>query len=172
VSRWVRILGIDPGSRRTGYGVIDSDGQQSRYVASGVINAQQLARSGAPAARLRVIFAGVSELLDTYAPQEMAVERVFVARNPDSALKLGQARAAAICASFALDMAVSDYAPREVKLAVVGKGGASKAQVQHMVGVLLTLRENLPEDAADALGVALCHAHSRAAQARLAEARA
>jgi len=166
----VRILGIDPGSRRTGYGIIDSDGQQSRHVASGVLQVQRLARSDAAAERLRVIFAGIGEVMHTYAPQEMAVERVFVARNPDSALKLGQARAAAICASFAADVVVADYAAREVKLAVVGKGGASKDQVQHMVAVLLNLRESLQEDAADALGVALCHAHSRAAQVRLAEA--
>jgi crossover junction endodeoxyribonuclease RuvC len=170
VSQWVRILGIDPGSRRTGYGLIDTDGQQSRYIASGVLQVQRLARSDAPAERLRAIFAGVSELVQTYAPHEMAVERVFVARNPDSALKLGQARAAAICATFATDIAVADYAAREVKLAIVGKGAASKDQVQHMVGVLLCLRETLPEDAADALGIALCHAHSRAARARLAEA--
>ncbi|MEE4185107.1 MAG: crossover junction endodeoxyribonuclease RuvC [Gammaproteobacteria bacterium] len=167
---WVRILGIDPGSRRTGYGVIDTDGQQSRYVASGVLEVHRLARSAAPADRLRAIFSGVSELVECYAPHEMAVEQVFVARNPDSALKLGQARAAAICATFATNIVVSDYAAREVKLAVVGKGGATKDQVQHMVGVLLCLREKLAEDAADALGIALCHAHSRAAKTRLEEA--
>lgn len=164
---WVRVMGIDPGFQVTGYGIIDSDGQQSRHVANGAIVAR-LGRD--PAERLRLIFDGVSALVREFAPDELAIERVFVHRNSDSALKLGQARAAAICASFSHPLTVHEYAAREVKQAIAGKGSADKVQVAHMVGVLLSLREELQSDAADALGIALCHAHRRGMAQRLREA--
>lgn len=163
----VRVLGIDPGFRMTGYGIVDTDGQQSHWVASGVIDAR---RFEGTADRLAAIHAGVAEQIAAHQPSEMAVERVFVAKNADSALKLGQARAAAICASFGHDIVVHEYAAREVKQAIVGRGGAAKEQVQHMVRVLLGIDQNLQADAADALGIALCHAHMRAANRRIAEA--
>jgi crossover junction endodeoxyribonuclease RuvC len=165
-----RILGIDPGFRVTGYGVIDSNGQESKYVASGIIRAV-VAKE--PAARLQIIFTEVSELVRQHQPAELAIERVFVHRNPDSALKLGQARSAAICATFEANMAVHEYAAREVKQAIVGKGSAGKDQVQHMVRVLLNLGselEGMEMDASDALGVALCHAHTRTVVRQYAEA--
>ncbi|MDP6436802.1 MAG: crossover junction endodeoxyribonuclease RuvC [Gammaproteobacteria bacterium] len=164
---WTRVLGIDPGSRVTGYGILDTDGQQSKYIASGVIKTLHADKG---AARLEVIFAETNDLIENYQPAELAIERVFVSRNADSALKLGQARAAAICATFGTSMPVYEYAAREVKQAVVGKGNAEKEQVQHMVRVLLSLTEDLSMDASDALGVALCHAHTRTTGLRLAEA--
>ena len=164
---WVRVLGIDPGFRLTGYGIVDTNGQESRHIASGVIDAR---KAEGTASRLEVIYNGVSKLVAEHQPQELAVERVFVARNADSALKLGQARSAAICATFGTGMPVYEYAAREVKQAIVGKGGAGKDQVQHMVRVLLCINEDLQEDASDALGVALCHAHMRTATQRIAEA--
>ncbi len=159
-----RILGIDPGSRITGFGIIDSDGRRSVHVASGCI------RTGVDAlpARLKVIFAAVQALMIEYRPVAVAVEQVFMARNADSALKLGQARSAAICATFDTGPEVFEYAARAVKQAVVGIGHADKAQVSHMVAVLLNHRVALEVDAADALAVALCHAHTRPLQARLA----
>ncbi len=167
MNRWTRVLGIDPGFRLTGYGIVDTNGQESRLVASGVIDARKGEGTGA---RLEIIHGAVRALVATHRPAEMAVERVFVARNADSALKLGQARAAAICASFGGDIGVFEYAPREVKQAIVGKGSADKAQVEHMVKILLGISGKLQADAADALGIALCHAHLRAARRRLAEA--
>ncbi len=164
---WVRVLGIDPGFRLTGYGIVDTNGQQSKHVANGVIDVRKAEGTGA---RLEGIYAGVKELVERYQPDEMAVERVFVSKNADSALKLGQARAAAICASFGSAAELYEYAAREVKQAVVGRGGADKAQIQHMVRVLLGIRETLQADAADALGIALCHAHMRSVNQRLAEA--
>jgi crossover junction endodeoxyribonuclease RuvC len=161
-----RILGIDPGSRVTGYGVIDSDGSSSRYVASGCIRTD----GGELAPRLKVIFEGVQSLLCQYRPGEIAIEKVFLHRNADSALKLGQARSAALCATFADGVAVHEYAARAVKQAVVGNGGADKPQVQHMVRALLRLSSSLGPDEADALAVALCHAHSRPLTARLRSA--
>jgi crossover junction endodeoxyribonuclease RuvC len=164
-----RILGIDPGYRVTGYGIIDTDGQQSQHVANGTIATDSKADA---ARRLEVIFREVAALVEAYNPDELAVEKVFVAKNADSALKLGQARAAAICASFDRGLPVFEYAAREVKQAIVGKGGAAKDQVQHMVRVLLTLGadEKLPMDASDALGIALCHAHTRTVAKQYAEA--
>jgi crossover junction endodeoxyribonuclease RuvC len=154
-----RILGIDPGSRVTGYGVIDSDGRRSVRVASGVIRTAG-AGDGDLAGRLRAIFDGLRAIAAEQRPQVVAIERVFMHRNADSALKLGQARAAAICATFALDLPVHEYAARSVKQAIVGSGAAEKGQVAHMVGVLLGHREALLEDEADALAIALCHAHT------------
>jgi crossover junction endodeoxyribonuclease RuvC len=159
-----RILGIDPGSRITGFGIIDSDGRRSVHIASGCI---RTGVDGLPA-RLQVIFSGVQALMAQYGPAAVAVEQVFMARNPDSALKLGQARSAAICATFETGADVFEYAARAIKQAVVGIGHADKAQVSHMVAVLLNHRAALEVDAADALAVALCHAHTRPLQARLA----
>ena len=152
----VRILGLDPGSRRTGFGVIECRGSELTVLAHGCLNVT----AAAPTARLRLIFQGLQELFATHAPAEVAVERVFVSRNVDSALKLGQARGAALCAVPA-GTPVFEYAPRAIKLAVVGSGAAEKFQVAHMMRTLLSLRERLGADAADALAVAVCHAHAR-----------
>src|SRR5688572_27196773 len=150
-----RILGLDPGSLRTGYGVIDCAGGNLTIVAQGCI-----ATSGGPLAdRLRIIHARVAELIECHRPGEVAVERVFLSKNADSALKLGQARGAAL-AAIPTALAVHEYAPRAVKLAVVGMGGAEKAQVAHMVKQLLRVNLRLAADAADALAIAICHAHS------------
>lgn len=151
-----RILGIDPGSRITGYGLIDSDGRHSRHVASGCIQAFELPWPQ----RLGRIFQGVLEVVNRHGPMEIAVEQVFFARDPGAALKLGQARGAAICAALSAGVPVYEYSPRAVKQAVVGGGGAEKTQVEHMVRILLNLREGLQADQADALAVAICHAHS------------
>jgi crossover junction endodeoxyribonuclease RuvC len=160
----IRILGIDPGSVRTGFGVIEVDGTRIRYVGSGCIRTQ----GAAFPRRLRQIYTGLADAVAEFAPHEIAVERAFVHKNAASALKLGQARAAALCGTMIHDLPVYEYAPREVKLAVVGSGGADKTQVQHMVKILLRLRGELQADIADALGVALCHAHGRATRQHLA----
>ncbi|TLZ35318.1 MAG: crossover junction endodeoxyribonuclease RuvC [Gammaproteobacteria bacterium] len=152
----VRVLGLDPGSRRTGFGVIDCCGGKLTVVAHGCLNVA----AAAPTARLRILFEGLLALVSEHHPTEVAVERVFVSRNADSALKLGQARGAALCAVPAA-VPVFEYAPRAVKLAVVGSGGAEKFQVAHMIRELLSLAERPGADAADALAVAVCHAHSR-----------
>jgi crossover junction endodeoxyribonuclease RuvC len=152
----LRILGLDPGSRRTGFGVIDCDGPDNVHFTHGCISA-----SGATLAdRLRVIFEGVRELVAVHQPQEVAVEQVFMSRNADSALKLGQARGAAMSAVPG-GLPVFEYAPRAIKLAVVGFGGAEKHQVAHMIRALLRLEGRITADASDALAVAVCHAHSR-----------
>jgi crossover junction endodeoxyribonuclease RuvC len=152
----LRILGLDPGSRRTGFGLIECHGSQCVHVAHGCI----VPRAGAVSERLRLIFEGVEALILEHRPDEIAVERVFVSRNVDSALKLGQARGAALSA-VPRGTGVFEYAPREIKLTVVGFGGAEKSQVAHMMRALLDLRERLAADASDALAVAVCHAHSR-----------
>jgi crossover junction endodeoxyribonuclease RuvC len=165
-----RILGIDPGSRVTGFGVIDIVDRGPVYAASGAIRT----KTGDFPDRLRQIFLAVSEVVATYSPDIVAIENVFMARNAGSALKLGQARSAALCATFSRDLEVFEYAPREVKLAVVGTGAATKEQVQHMILSLLKLAGEPDPDAADALAIAVCHAHQRvtrshvAASARLA----
>jgi crossover junction endodeoxyribonuclease RuvC len=157
-----RILGLDPGSLRTGFGVIDCAGGILTIVAQGCI-----ATSGGPLAdRLRLIHGRVAELIERHAPQEVAVERVFLSKNADSALKLGQARGAAL-AAVPSALLVHEYAPRAIKLAVVGVGGAQKAQVAHMVKQLLRVNLRLAADAADALAVAICHAHSHRRLERL-----
>jgi crossover junction endodeoxyribonuclease RuvC len=153
----MRILGIDPGSRLTGFGIIEVNGDRVIAVQHGVIKAG----TGDFPERLGIIFAGVRDLIGEHKPAEVAIETVFVSRNAGSALKLGQARGAAICAAISLGVPVSEYAPRSVKQAIVGRGGADKVQVQHMVMVLLQLQEKLQEDAADALAVALCHQHTQ-----------
>ena len=151
-----RILGIDPGSRVTGYGVIDSNGIRSTHIASGCIRVSE----GDLSQRLGEIFREVASIVAAYSPVEMAIEQVFVAKNAASALKLGQARGAAICAGVVAGLAVSEYTPRMIKQAVVGTGTADKGQVQHMVKHILQLEQKLVADQADALAVALSHAHS------------
>ena len=161
----VRILGIDPGSQRTGIGIIDVEaGGRARHVHHQPL---LLLGEGDFPMRLRRLLDGLSGLIDEYRPDEVAIERVFVGRSADSALKLGQARGAAISAVVLRDLPVSEYAARQVKLAVVGTGGADKAQVQHMVGMLLNLQGKLQADAADALAIAITHAHVRASANRL-----
>ena len=150
------ILGIDPGSRRTGFGIIDAVGAKTSYVTSGII---RLPEDALPA-RLKIIFQGVEELIEEHKPQLMAVEDVFFARDPRAALRLGQARGAAIVAGVMAELPVAEYSARTVKQAVVGTGSATKEQVQHMVMRLLKLPAAPQEDAADALAVAICHAHS------------
>jgi crossover junction endodeoxyribonuclease RuvC len=153
----VRILGLDPGSQCTGYAVVETQGTRVAYIVSGAIRTS----GESLAERLQEIFAGVDQLTSEFRPDEVAIERVFMHRNADSALKLGQARGAALSATFAVRPRVFEYAPREVKLAVVGTGGAQKEQVQLMVKRLLNIAGPLAEDAADALAIAMCHAHSR-----------
>ena len=158
-----RILGIDPGSLITGYGVVVFAGNDASHLASGCLRLQG---SDFPE-RLRLIFEGLSRVIDEQRPDEVAVEQVFMRRNAAAALKLGQARGAAICAAVMRGLPVLEYSARQVKLAVVGSGGADKQQVQHMVRVLLALDASPQADAADALGVALCHGHVRAGAKRL-----
>ncbi|MDH5326343.1 MAG: crossover junction endodeoxyribonuclease RuvC [Gammaproteobacteria bacterium] len=153
----VRILGIDPGSRVTGYGIVDSQNNRVSYVASGCIRVQ----GDDLAQRLCTIFHEVQNLVVDYHPHELAVERVFMHRNADSALKLGQARGAAICAAASRDIPVLEYTATQIKQSVVGRGNAAKQQVQHMVRVLLNLSAEPQADAADALAAALCHANTR-----------
>ena len=161
----VRILGIDPGSQRTGIGIIDVEaGGRARHVHHQPL---LLLGEGDFPMRLRRLLDGLSGLIDEYRPDEVAIERVFVGRSADSALKLGQARGAAISAVVLRDLPVSEYAAREVKLAVVGTGAADKAQIQHMVAAMLGLPGRLQADAADALAIALTHAHVRATAQRL-----
>jgi crossover junction endodeoxyribonuclease RuvC len=155
----VRVLGLDPGSRRTGFGVIDCEGNGHTHVANGCIAAD----GAAIAPRLRAIFEGVDRLIAAYQPDEIAIERVFVNRNIDSAMKLGQARGAALCA-VPVGTSVFEYAPRAIKLAVVGSGAAEKSQVAHMMKVLLQLATAPGPDAGDALAVAVCHANTRRLQ--------
>jgi crossover junction endodeoxyribonuclease RuvC len=152
----MRILGIDPGSRLTGFGVVQllSNGKIG-YVASGVVKVPTVAL----AERLKVIYQGVDEVIDRYRPDSVAVEKVFMARNADSALKLGHARAAAVLAAANRVLAVHEYSALQVKQALVGRGHAEKEQVKHMVKVLLDLSGNPQADAADALACAICHAH-------------
>jgi crossover junction endodeoxyribonuclease RuvC len=158
-----RILGIDPGSRITGFGVIDVANQRSVHVASGCLRVPD----GALPERLRAIFEGVTAVIREHRPEEMAVEIVFMNRNADSALKLGQARGAAIVASVHQSLPVYEFSPTQIKQAIVGRGRADKAQVQYMVKVLLAL-DHVPEtDAADALAVALCHGHTRETLTRM-----
>ncbi|MCE9678789.1 crossover junction endodeoxyribonuclease RuvC [Shewanella sp. AS1] len=150
------ILGIDPGSRITGYGVIKCHGRQQIYLGSGCIRTQ----GDDLASRLKIIFDGISEIIRQYQPDEFAIERVFMAKNADSALKLGQARGAAIVAATNAGLPVAEYSATQIKNAVVGTGRAQKSQVQHMVQQMLNLSAAPQADAADALGVALCHYHT------------
>jgi len=151
-----KILGIDPGSRYTGYGVIECHGKKPRYLASGCIKV-----TGATLAeKLQCIYLGISQIVGMYEPRESAIEQIFLARNPDSALKLGQARGVAILAIAEQSLPIAEYSARSVKQSVVGKGNASKEQVQHMVRSILQLSAIPQTDAADALAIALCHLHT------------
>jgi crossover junction endodeoxyribonuclease RuvC len=152
----IRILGIDPGSRITGYGVIESDGYRSTHIASGCVRA----KADTFPERLKQIFDGISVIVAEYEPEQIAIEQVFVSHSVSSALKLGQARGAALAAALARSLPVFEFAPTTVKRAVTGQGHADKAQVQHMVRVLMKLDAAPQADAADALAVALCSAHS------------
>jgi len=154
MSATIRVLGIDPGSQCTGFGIVDATGPRLVYVASGVIRTGQ----GDFAARLCEIFRGIQLVVAQYKPQEISIERVFMNRNPDSALKLGQARGAAICGAADSGAEIFEYATREIKQAVVGSGAAEKAQVQLMMRSILKLDGSLSADAADALAAAVCHA--------------
>ncbi|HHM05342.1 MAG TPA: crossover junction endodeoxyribonuclease RuvC [Gammaproteobacteria bacterium] len=159
----VRILGIDPGSRVTGYGFIEQRGGRVAHLLSGCIRAEG---DDLPQ-RLGSIFTALDELVAAYQPHQVAVERVFVQRNVDSALKLGQARGAAICAVVRHGLPVHEYTPAEIKKALVGRGAAAKEQVQHMVKTLLGHPRPLSADAADALACALCHNNIRQTLAHL-----
>jgi crossover junction endodeoxyribonuclease RuvC len=153
----IRILGIDPGSRITGYGIVDTDGHRAVYVTSGCVRITD-ENIGE---KLKTIFDAITELVRDTNPHELAIEKVFMHRNADSALKLGQARGAAICAATQHAIPVSEYTATQIKQSVVGKGNATKNQVQHMVRVLLNLPGFPQADAADALAAALCHANTR-----------
>jgi crossover junction endodeoxyribonuclease RuvC len=152
-----RVLGIDPGSQRTGFGIIDCHAVGERHVASGCIDVA----GREMVVRLQRIYADISALVGEHRPDMVAIERVFLHRNPDSALKLGQARGVALCAAASLGASVHEYAPRAIKMAVTGYGAAAKPQVAHMVRTLLHLELALAADAADALAAALCHAQTR-----------
>jgi crossover junction endodeoxyribonuclease RuvC len=152
----VRILGIDPGSQVTGFGVVDTVGNRTTVVEWGSIRT-----GGEHSDRLRNIFVGVGQIVREYRPAEIVIERVFLSRNADSALKLGQARAAAICATFEANVPIYEYSARHIKKAVVGRGAAEKDQVQRMVQMILGVREAIAADAADALAAAICHANAR-----------
>ncbi|KID58627.1 Holliday junction resolvase [Pseudoalteromonas luteoviolacea CPMOR-1] len=158
------ILGIDPGSRFTGYGVIEHHGAKFKYLGSGCI---KVGEHDFPT-RLKMIFQGISQLIEQFSPDSFAIEQVFMAHNPDSALKLGQARGAAIVAATMQDVVVHEYSARQIKQAVVGTGGANKSQVQEMVKRILKLPGTPQADAADALAIAICHAHSEQNLIRLA----
>jgi len=158
-----RILGIDPGSRLTGFGVLDFQGDTPSYVTSGTVKSID----GGFADRLRQIFDTIGEIVGEYQPDVVSIESVFMHKNPGSALKLGHARAAALCATFGHGVEVYEYAPREIKLAVVGTGAATKEQVQHMIVSILQLDGTPAPDAADALAAALCHGNQRRMHAQL-----
>ncbi len=153
----IRILGIDPGSRLTGYGIVELHGNRAICVSNGCLRVGE----GELAQRLKLIHQGIQQLISEYQPQEAAIESVFVHRNVDSALKLGQARGTAITAISLNDIPIFEYAPAVIKKSVVGRGNAGKPQVQHMVSAILSLPKVLQSDAADALAVALCHGHVR-----------
>ncbi len=161
------ILGVDPGSRKTGFGVINSINGRHEYVASGVI---RLSDESLPE-RLKSIYRSLTEVIEEYCPQEFAIEQVFMAKSAGSALKLGQARGAAIVAAVNHDLPVSEYEAKKIKQSVVGNGAADKFQVQHMIKQLLRLSGTPQEDAADALAVALCHANTHQHLVAMAQAK-
>ena len=165
----MRILGIDPGLQTTGFGVIDADGSALAYVASGTIktSAQEL---GNLPARLKILFDGICEITERYRPDTSSVEIIFVNVNPQSTLLLGQARGACVTALVSRDLPVAEYTALQMKKAIVGTGRADKSQVQEMVKRLLRLPGLPGKDAADALGIAITHAHVGQAMARLASA--
>jgi len=151
----IRVIGIDPGSRITGYGLVDTDGFRHKYVSSGFIQI----KADTLGDKLGIIFSEVSKIVSAWQPESMAIEQVFVKHNVDSALKLGQARGAAICAGVQAELPIGEYTPRAIKKAVVGSGAADKQQIQHMIQRLLGLDELPQSDEADALAIAICHAH-------------
>ena len=183
------ILGIDPGSRLTGYGLLRAQGDKLAHVHSGCIRADlpSVARQeqepiqdsspppgSAQPQRLKQIFNGLCQIIEQQRPEEAAVEAVFMGRNADAALKLGQARGAAIAACVRYDLPVAEYSARKIKQALTGGGGSDKEQVRYMVARLMALgseADDLSEDAADALAVAICHANTRASLIRMAGAR-
>lgn len=168
--RALRIAGVDPGSRITGYGIVDFRGDRFVHVANGCLRI----RGDDLGDRLGQIFDGLGAVLSEHGPAEMAVERVFVHRNPDSALKLGQARGAALLAGVTREIPVFEYMPNQIKQAITGRGHAAKEQIQHMVRVLLGLAQAPQSDAADALAIAICHGNVRHTEGRVqaADARA
>lgn len=151
----IRIIGIDPGSRCTGYGVIDSDGIRHKYISSGYV---KITGDELPE-RLGMIFSEIAVVIEKWQPQTMGIEQVFVNKNVDSALKLGQARGAAICAGTNAKLDVGEYTPRAIKKAVVGNGSADKEQIQQMMKLLLKLDFVPQSDEADGLAIAICHAN-------------
>lgn len=158
----MRILGIDPGSRAAGYGVIEATGNRLDFIACGVIRVTPGFNFGA---RLQEIHSGIVEVLGHHRPQQAAIEEVFMAKNANSALKLGHARGVLMLAVMQAEVALAEYSPRQIKQAATGYGNADKEQVQHMVRVILSLSKAPSQDAADALAVAICHAnHYRFAQ--------
>lgn len=162
------IIGIDPGSRKTGFGIISQVGSRQEYVTSGVIRLESFPTFPE---RLDNLYTFLMEVIGQWSPQEAAIEQVFMGRSASSALKLGQARGVAMLAATQSKLPISEYAARKIKQAVVGKGGADKVQVQHMVQFLLKLPGLPQEDAADALAVALCHANTQAGLIRVAGSR-
>ena len=161
------ILGIDPGSRVTGYGVIRSHGNRLEFLDCGVVRVEMKSH----AERLQTIFKGISQVVEKHKPTEVAIEEVFVGRNASSALKLGQARGAAIVACLQYDIYMAEYSARSVKSSVTGSGSAEKQQVQHMVRAILSFTGELTEDAADGLAIAVCHANTSKNLIRLAGAK-
>ena len=158
------ILGIDPGSRITGYGIIRAMGNKQEYIASGCIRTTEKATLPE---RLDVIFQGVSEIIKEFSPTELAIERIFMASSAESALKLGHARGVAIVAAVNNGLSVHEYEARKIKQAIVGSGAANKNQVQHMVMTLLNLPNKPQSDAADALAISICHHHTQLSLARM-----
>jgi len=165
----MRILGIDPGLQTTGFGVIDVDGHALSYVASGVITTTHLPLGNLPA-RLKVLYDGIRELRSRYEPDESSVEIVFVNVNPQATLLLGQARGACVTALVSCDLPVAEYTALQMKQAITGHGRAAKSQIQEMVRRLLQLPSAPRQDAADALGLAITHAHASPSMNKLAQA--
>jgi crossover junction endodeoxyribonuclease RuvC len=161
------ILGIDPGSRVTGYGLINATGNKLEYLACGAIRTGDTTHPE----RLRKIFDGLNQVIEQHCPQQAAIEEIFMGRNAAAALKLGQARGSAIVACLHNDVPLEEYSARKIKQAIVGRGAAEKQQVQHMVKALLGISGELQEDSADALAVAICHANTQAGLIRMAGAR-
>lgn len=161
------ILGIDPGSRVTGYGLINATGNKLEYITCGAIKTGDVVLPE----RLKQIFDGLNQVIAQHSPQQAAIEEVFMGRNAAAALKLGQARGSAIIACLQHELSLEEYSARKIKQALVGRGAAEKHQVQHMVKALLRISEDLQEDAADALAVAICHANTQAGLIRMAGAR-
>lgn len=161
------ILGIDPGSRVTGYGIVNAVGNRLEYVTCGSIRLPDVDHPQ----RLKKIFDSVCQIIEEFSPQESAIEEVFLGKSVSSALKLGQARGSAMVACLHHDLPVAEYSPRKVKQALVGNGNADKTQVQHMIKVLLGVTGEVQADAADALAIAICHANTKASLIKVAGAR-